>query len=117
MCSSKLASSCKATRYNYINQRTSSFQHGGRHSAHAETFPGAAISGRCWITPAGRASVDLHRSGQCQGQPWAEPGPEEIALTAQGKTNRGARAGGRDIRPAQVLFSPVRAGPSGWFNF
>lgn len=64
------------------------------------------------LLPAGRASVDLHRSGQCQGQPWAEPGPEEIALTAQGKTNRGARAGGRDIRPAQVLFSP-----SGWFNF
>lgn len=44
------------------------------------------------LLPAGRASVDLHRSGQCQGQPWAEPGPEEIALTAQ--VNQQGGAGG-----------------------
>lgn len=48
---SRLASCCKATGYIYINQRAqlNSFRHGGRHSAHAETFPRAAISGRCWM--------------------------------------------------------------------
>lgn len=49
--SSRFASCCKATRYNYIDQRSqpNSFQRGGRHSVHAETFPRAAISGRCWM--------------------------------------------------------------------
>lgn len=106
---SMLASCCKATRYNYINQRSQpdSFQRGGRHSVYAETFPRAAISGRCWCR-----WVDLqyvHRSGHSQGQPWPNPGPKEIAHY---KVNQqGGGAGGRDIRPALVLFSPVHLAP------
>lgn len=74
--------------------------------------PRAAISGRCWMP------LHVGRSAPVRPKPGsdlAEPGPEGDRSHCT-VNQQGGGAGGRDIRPALVLFSPVRPG-SGWVNF
>lgn len=80
---------------------------------HSPGPPFRVVAG--WMLQAG--SVDLHRSGQSQGQPWPawpSPGPKEIDHCASHQP--GGRVAAISGRPL-LLFSPVRPGPSGWVNF